>query len=332
MELQLDSISKPIENQKEDEFEKSFKEIISTLPKSNGWGVSKDLCQYQGFWLHPNFLRGVVAAQQRFQAQPTDIILCSVPKAGTTWLKSLTFATISRTSFDDSTTPLLSNMPHEIVPFMELHHAQFFTNKDRGIPLLSTHIPYPSLPRSVIDSGCKLVYICRDPKDSFVSMYHFIARNLTSRKVQPLGLDEAFELFCEGQCFYGPYWDHVLGYWKASLEHPDKILFLKYEEMRGDTVVYVKKLAEFINYPFSSEEQENGVPEKIVKMCSFEKLSNLEVNKTGVYGELGTGFVENKTYFRKGEVGDWKNCLTPEMAARLDQITMQKLSGSGLSL
>ncbi|KAK8657747.1 hypothetical protein V6N13_035970 [Hibiscus sabdariffa] len=332
MELHLDSISKQIEKGKEDEFEKSFKEMISTLPKGNGWGVSTDLCQYQGFWIHPSFLRGVVSAQQRFQAQPTDIILCTVPKAGTTWLKSLTFSTITRTSYDDSTTPLLSTVPHDIVPFMELHHDQFYTNRDRGTPLLSTHIPYSSLPRSVIDSGCKIVYICRDPKDSFVSMYHFISRIVTARKAQPLGLDEAFELFCEGQTFYGPYWDHVLGYWKASLEHPGKILFLKYEEMSDDTVSSVKKLAEFIGYPFSFEEQKNGVPEKIVKMCSFEELSNLEVNKNGVYGKPSTGFVENKTFFRKGKVGGWKDCLTPEMAARLDQITTQKLSGSGLSL
>ncbi|XP_038997215.1 flavonol sulfotransferase-like isoform X2 [Hibiscus syriacus] len=306
--------------------------MISTLPKGNCWGIYKYLCQYQGFWLHPSFLRGVVSAQQQFQAQPTDIILCSVPKAGTTWLKSLTFATITRTSYNDSTTPLLFKVPHDIVPFMELHHAQFFTNRDRGIPLLSTHVPYSSLPRSIIESGCKIVYICRDPKDSFVSLYHFIARILISRNAQPLGLYEAFELFCEGESFYGPYWDHVLGYWKASVEHPGRILFLKYEDMSDDTEFYVKKIAEFVGYPFSSEEQKNGVIERIVKMSSFEKLSNLEVNKTGVYGTPKTGFVENNTYFRKGKVGDWKNCLTAEMAAQLDQITMQKLSGSSLSL
>ncbi|KAE8657128.1 Flavonol sulfotransferase-like [Hibiscus syriacus] len=329
MESRLDFVSEDIENEKEYEFEKSFKQMISTLPKRKSWGNREDFYQYQGFWLHPTFLKGVVSAQQRFQAQPTDTILCSIPKTGSTWLKSLVFAILTRTSFDDSTTPLLSKFPHEFVPFIELSHADLPTYPDMGIPVLATHVPYSSLPTSIIDSGCKLVYICRNPKDSFVSLYHFNSTILTSQNAQPPGLDEAFELFCEGVSIYGPYWDHVLGYWKASLEHPNKILFLKYEEMKHDTISYVKKLADFIGYSFSSEEQQKEVPEKIVKMCSFENLSNLEVNKRE---EMYMGMIQHKMYFRKGKVGDWKNCLTSEMAQRLDQITHQKLSGSGLSL
>ncbi|KAG4116782.1 hypothetical protein ERO13_D12G189200v2 [Gossypium hirsutum] len=134
-------------------------------------------------------------------------------------------------------------------------------------------------------------------------MYHIFTRYAKSQNTQPIELDEAFELFCEGVSWYGPYWDHVLGYWKAKLEHPDKFMFLKYEEMNEDTVLYLKKLAEFMGYPFSSEEQQKGVPEKIVKMCSFENLSNLEVNKSGKHREgQGNLGIENKIYFRKGKV------------------------------
>ncbi|KAE8684019.1 Flavonol sulfotransferase-like [Hibiscus syriacus] len=332
MESHLDSSSKHVENENEDEFERSFKEMLSTLPKGNSWGNFENLFQYQGFWLYPTYLKGVVSAQQQFQAQPSDIMLCSFPKTGTTWLKSLIFSIITRTSFDDSTCPLLSKSPHDVVPFMELHHAHFSTHRDLGIPVLATHAPYSSLPRSIIDSGCRIVYICRDPKDSFVSLYHFkvqIIRTSKNTQAQPIDLNEAFELFCEGENIYGPYCDHVLGYWKASVEHPDKIMFLKYEEMKDETVLYVNKLAEFIGYPFSLEEHKKGVAEKIVKKCSFENLSNLEVNKSEKdYRKV----IQNKMFFRKGKVGDWKNYLTPEMAARLDQIIQQKLSGSGLSL
>ncbi|GMJ00081.1 sulfotransferase 16, CORONATINE INDUCED-7, SULFOTRANSFERASE 16, ARABIDOPSIS SULFOTRANSFERASE 5A [Hibiscus trionum] len=317
----MDSPSKDVE------FEKSFNEMISTLPKRKSWGIPEDYFQYQGFWLHPTYLKGVVSAQQQFQAQSTDIMLCNLPKTGTTWLKSLIFAIVTRASFDDSTSPLLSKLPHEVVPFMELYHADFPTYRDHGVPVLATHVPYSSLPRSILDSGCKIVYVCRNPKDSFVSLYHFNTTILTSMNLQPLDLYEAFEMFCEGVSVYGPYWDHVLGYWKASLEHPDKILFLQYEEMKDDNVLYVKKLAEFIGYPFTSDEHRTEVPEKIVKMCSFENLSNLEVNRS----EKG-GMIQNNMYFRKGKVGDWMNCLTSEMAERLDRITQQKLSGSGLSI
>ncbi|KAK8659047.1 hypothetical protein V6N13_029262 [Hibiscus sabdariffa] len=179
---------------------------------------------------------------------------------------------------------------------MELDHAHFSTHRDLGLPVLATHVPYSSLPRSVIDSGCKIVYICRDPKDSFVSLYHFNVNIQASQNAgaQPIDLNEAFELFCAGASIYGPYWDHVLGYWEASLEHPGKILFLKYEEMVDDTVLYVDKLAEFIGHRFSLEEQQQGVPKKIVKRCSFE---NLKVGKL-LEGRFKTGCI-----FGKGRSG-----------------------------
>ena len=65
---------------------------------------------------------------------------------------------------------------------------------------------------------------------------------------------------------------------------------------------------------------------------SFENLSSLEVNKSGIT-QVGTNFLslKNSSFFRKGEVGDWKNHLILEMAMRLDQITEQKLKGSGLT-
>jgi hypothetical protein len=75
----------------------------------------------------------------------------------------------------------------------------------------------------------------------------------------------------------GPYWDHLLGYWRASLESPERILFLKYEDLKNETVYWVKKMAQFMGYPFSLEEEDKGVVQKIIDLCSFENLSSLEV-------------------------------------------------------
>lgn len=61
----------------------------------------------------------------------------------------------------------------------------------------------------------------------------------------------------------------------------------------------------------------------------MERLKNLEVNKSGIDPWDGLAY---KTYFRLGNVGDWKNCLIPEMKDRLDDITRQKFQGSGLDL
>ena len=131
---------------------------------------------------------------------------------------------------------------------------------------------------------------------------------------------------CDGVIGFGPFWDHMLGYWKESLERPEKVLFLTYEDLKDDTVFQLKKLAKFLNCSFSPEEESSGVVEKIVKLCSFENLKELEVNKKG----KSIKNFENKKLFRKGEVGDWVNHLSPQMVEKMSRVTEEKLGGSGL--
>ena len=97
----------------------------------------------------------------------------------------------------------------------------------------------------------------------------------------------------------------------ASLEMPNRVL---------------KEVVEFIGYGFSKEEESGNVVGDILKLCSFDNLSNLEVNKNG---KLASG-EETKTFFRRGEVGDWKNYLSSEMVEQLNIITHEKLEKHGL--
>ncbi|KAL3848952.1 hypothetical protein ACJIZ3_010834 [Penstemon smallii] len=97
------------------------------------------------------------------------------------------------------------------------------------------------------------------------------------------------------------------------------------------TLLYVKKLATFMDKPFSLEEEQEGMPKKIVKMCSFQSLSGLEVNKTGKFSPNEHYVLDNRSFFRKGIIGDWKNHMSEEMAEKIDRITEEKLRGSGFS-
>ncbi|KAF0898057.1 hypothetical protein E2562_001728 [Oryza meyeriana var. granulata] len=146
-----------------------------------------------------------------------------------------------------------------------------------------------------------------------------------------LDLDKAFELFVDGFSLFGPIWDHCLGYWKKSMEEPDTVLFFKYDDMMADPAGHVKKLAEFLRVPFTDEEVGAGVVEEVVRLCSFEKLSRLPMNSSGVADRIGGRPMENSSYFRNGKVGDWKNNLTEEMAKKLDAVIQEKLKGSGLT-
>ncbi|OMO72992.1 hypothetical protein COLO4_27333 [Corchorus olitorius] len=312
---------------------KKFDEILPTLPKDKGW-FSEHLVQYQGFWLKPRALLGALLINDHFtNPQPSDIILSTSPKCGSTWLRALMFAIINRNTYDFETHPLLTTNPHDLVPFFEgyMRRDGSYSGRVDSLPspwFLSSHLPHSLLPKS-LTSTCRFVYICRDPKDVFVSKWHFM-NNVRPKELPPISFEEAFDLFSRGVSHYGPIWDHALGYWKASRESPETVMFVKYEDVKKETSVYVRKLADFLGVPFSANEEEEGIVEKIVRLCSFENLSNLEVNKTVKTTKVRPS-VSNSDFFRKGQVGDWVNHLTPEMAQRLDQITKDKFQGSGLS-
>ncbi|XVF42640.1 hypothetical protein PTKIN_Ptkin01aG0380700 [Pterospermum kingtungense] len=259
-----------------------FKELVQSLPQERNWYGSRQLYLYQGFWCPALALKAVLSFQKHFQALDSDIIVTSFPKCGTTWLKALTFSIVNRKQFEKEENPLLNLSPHELVRFFE--YEFYLNNRTPDLEnsslykprLFSTHIPYASLPPSIKDSNSKIVYICRNPMDMFISLWCFFNKLRAENEDRLPVLDEAFELFCRGICIHGPLFDHVLGYWKASQESPNKILFLQYENLKEDTIFNVKKLAMFLGFPFSEEEEKQGVVEEIAKMCSFGNLKELD--------------------------------------------------------
>ncbi|TVU04436.1 hypothetical protein EJB05_49978, partial [Eragrostis curvula] len=296
---------------------------VPTDPRNANLGLH---C-YQGTCVLEQWVPGIMAIQQSFTPRRGDVILASAPKCGTTWLKALTFATMARGVHPptDAEHPLLRLNPHDCVPFMEILFAAGLGSKMDDMPsprLMATHMPHSLLPDSITrNPDCKIIYICRDPKDMVVSMWHY------GRRIQPdASVSDVLELTCKGMSPSGPIWDHVLGYWNDSKTSPEMVLFLRYEEMLCDPVENARKIAQFVGQPFSKAQEETGMIMDTVRLCSFHKLKNLDVNKTGSQSPFA-----NDGYFRKGEAGDWANHMTPEMARRLDAIVEEKLRGSGFS-
>jgi estrone sulfotransferase len=96
-------------------------------------------------------------------------------------------------------------------------------------------------------------------------------------------METTFDMFTEGFSSNGPFWDHCLEYWRESIAKPDKVLFLKYEDMTLEPTKYVIRLATFQGVPFSIKEIEDGIPEEVVRLCNFEKLGSLSTHQTGEF-------------------------------------------------
>ncbi|XVF69267.1 hypothetical protein PTKIN_Ptkin11bG0067200 [Pterospermum kingtungense] len=164
--------------------------------------------------------------QDHFKAQPTYILLCSSMKTGSAWLKALSFSIVTRTQFNSCTSPLKTTFTHHCIPFLEY-----------GL--------YP-IQLQLLDTFVSMRYFLKK------TTQNFLQDQLNEGDNNPIitSMEDAFELFRKGISVYGPYWEHFLGYWKASLEHPEKILFLKYEDMMKNPESYAKRLAEFLGCLF----------------------------------------------------------------------------------
>ncbi|KAK8634102.1 hypothetical protein V6N13_014931 [Hibiscus sabdariffa] len=324
-------VSKP--DDLEESWDDEFQKLLQTSPKDRSL-AGLDLYFYQGFWFKSRVLKAVISFQEHLRPFDSDVIIATVPKCGTTWLKALTFSVLCRNQFaSDENHPLLTFGPHQLVRFLE--YDLYYNNPSPDLEndcvyrprIFSTHVPYSFLPTSIKDSGCKIVFACRNPMDMFISLW-FFQNNIIVENAVPLSLDEAFDKFCHGIYEFGPFFDQVLGYWKACQENPDKILFLQYEDLKEDINSHIRNLAVFLGVPFTEEEEEQGVVEEIAKICSFESLKEVEMNKKGMHASG----IPNSVFFRKAKVGDWSNYLTPSMVERLEKLIQEKLGDSGLTL
>jgi len=328
--------SKDVQLESFGEEDSKCKELILSLPKEY-YGVPNHYFYFfQGFWAPPSQIKSIISFQNHFQAKDSDVVVASIPKTGTTWLKALTFAIVNRNRFSSlENHPLLTSNSHELVPTLESNVyvdtiSQFpkFDISDMIEPrLFGTHIPFASLAKSIKDSNCKIIYICRNPFDTYVSYWNFMNKISLNFNFPTITIEDDFERYCKGICHVGPFWDHMLGYLNESIARPNNVLFLKYEDLKENGNFHVKRIAEFLGCPFTQAEESNGVIENIINLCSFKKMKELEANKFGEFGRK----IEKKYLFRKAEVGDWINYLSPSMVEKLSKIIEEKFSGSGLS-
>ncbi|XP_021724761.1 flavonol sulfotransferase-like [Chenopodium quinoa] len=273
------------------------------------------MIKYQGFYYYDEdeipTLRNAITFQKHFAARDTDIFFISPAKTGTGWLKCLLFAVVNRINYPSvDQIPLHSHLHGDqlvhSVDFLPPTISSFTHLNELPSPrLLNTAVPYTSLPESIKTSGCRILYLCRNSYDMLVSFYYFFidyAKKAKGDDYIPPTLEDCYQDFSEGKFVPCPFFEHVRQYWEASTERTDKVLFLQYENLKTELTIQLKMLAEFVGMPFSSQEENDGIIQQIIDLCSFE---------------------DNKAV----KVWDWTkdDQFTPDMSERMALLMQQKL-------
>ncbi|XP_042301280.1 amine sulfotransferase-like [Sceloporus undulatus] len=246
-----------------------------------------------------------------FKIRDSDVFLVTYPKSGTVWTQnilSLIYHEGHRNGSEEA--DLLDRVPWLEYKFRDIDYV------NRTSPrLFSTHLPYYLMPEGLRNGRTKVIYVARNPKDVFVSYYHFTKINIHIKDAQDFEI--AMERFLAGKMPANLWIDHIEG-WSA---HRDdfNIIFLTYEEMKKDLKSCVLKICNFLGKSLAEKEVD-----KVVDMASFNKMKE---DPRANYETMAPDVLDNNKghFLRKGTIGDWKNILTVAQSERFDSIFKERL-------
>lgn len=257
-----------------------------------------------------------------FQAKPDDILICTYPKAGTTWTQEI--VDLIQNEGDVEKTQRAPT--HVRFPFIEwvIPSIGCGLEQANAMPsprILKTHLPIHLLPPSFIEKNCKIIYVARNPKDNMVSYYHF--QRMNKALPAPGTWEEYFENFLTGKVCWGSWYDHVRGWWEAKDQH--RMLYLFYEDLKTNPKREIQKLGEFIG-----KRLDDKVLDTIVHYSSFDVMKQ---NPMANYSSVPIEFMNHSVspFMRKGAVGDWKNHFTVAQNERFDEDYKEKMANTSLS-
>ena len=252
---------------------------------------------------------------KNLQLYPDDVWVVTYPKSGTTWMQQIVRLIRNNGVQDDVKIDKAAPWLEGLSMFPELN-----VNNLPRPRAFKSHMPYNLCPCGPPNTTpCKYIYVMRNPKDITVSAYFHNVRNPF---YPDNGWDAYWKNFIAGEVEYGNYFDHVLSWWPHRDD--ENVLVMKYEDMKKDLPAAVSQVASFMGADVSSD-----VIAKIATLTDFEYMKNDDtVNQSETKPYVRPSSTTD--FLRKGEVGDWKNYLSPEQSAQMDAICAQKLKGTGL--
>lgn len=235
-----------------------------------------------------------------------DVFIASYPKSGTTWTQNIVFQLLAE--------PRAVQLSHisDFAPWFEIDSTWAeCTSADTGPEtdghkrlarrVFNTHLPWPMMPTGG-SADARYLYLVRDGRDVVTSFYH----HLSNQSLADGGFDgdwqQFFGSFLAGTLPFGRWRDHLrswLGPGPAVTVPDERVLVVRYEDMKRDLPVQVARIADHIRAPFAPG---TARADELLRRMSFDYMkSNLALfDPRSVSWRTGTDF----QFVRKGKIGD----------------------------
>lgn len=178
--------------------------------------------------------------------QPSDIVVATFPKSGTTWMQQICHGLRAYGDMDFEEIG-------RVAPWIERGHMfgiDATQPQDHEPRVFKTHLEYAN-----VNKGARYIHIVRDPKDVLVSFYRFLSMALIDPDAISIDTFADVWLFADQlaeradpDAPFGPnlynYWRHLIDWWRARDVAP--VLTLAYEQMHRNLPLHVARVAEFM--------------------------------------------------------------------------------------
>ncbi|XP_053546628.1 sulfotransferase 2B1 [Bombina bombina] len=250
-------------------------------------------------------------AENEFQVLDDDVYIVTYPKSGTNWM--IEILSLIKKQGDPSWCNSVIIWLRS--PWIETKEGQSQIKDVLRPRVLTSHLPCHIFTKSFFSSKAKIIYIMRNPKDIFVSLFYF-AKMLCLYK-DPESFQKYLEDFLEGNVLYSSWFDHVKGW--MQLKDDSRFFFITYEELQQDLRGSVLRICKFIG-----KELNDAAIDSVVENSSFKVMKE---NKMSNYSLTPLEYLDHRkgSFMRKGIVGDWKNHLTVAQNEYFDKVYQEKM-------
>ncbi|KAI4905227.1 hypothetical protein NFI96_029427 [Prochilodus magdalenae] len=245
-------------------------------------------------------------ALEAVEAREDDVMLVAYPKCGFNWMVAVLRKIMSAATgvkVESKTPPLIEFFGPETLQVLQ---------KAPSPRLLGTHMHPDNIPASFYQRKTKMLVVFRNPKDTMVSFYHFSNKNPVLPTAE--SWERFYTDFMSGEVAWGSYFDHALA-WEKHMDDPN-VMIITFEELKQDLTGGVQRVVDFLGASLTDEQIQT-----IARESTFNALKE---GAKDSHGQMGNVF------FRKGEVGDWRNHFSPAQSEQMDAMFNKHLRGTKL--
>jgi hypothetical protein len=261
----------------------------------------------------------MMAKAPPFEPTEHDVLVCSYFKTGTNWTMQIATQIAHRghAEFEHI---------HDLVPWMELPPENRYAvpldddsvrqRAPTGLRVIKTHLAFDDIP---YNPDARYIYVVRDPKDVFVSSYHFI-RSTMLGPLMP-SVRRWLDLYLSPDTFIGSWARHLDTGWRNR--EKANVLFLTYEEMKADLPGAVRRISQLMNVELTAAELDS-----VVEQSSYAHMKSIS-HKFDAIGMSPPWANARGSMVRRGQRGGAGELLSVADQRRIDDYWRAELEKLG---